>query len=168
MDIKETLFYIINTKGNILLQCNTYKEALSKIEKRVKPLDFSDEYSIVDVNGNLIDEDEIDYGDVVIKRALIEMEKFKAEMLKKTPAEIYTCAYEIAIKQEYLCMLECSLNDEKNEQLAFYNAPLSALFDEWMSVDASVHEPLQVALDFCCDFAFESSNDEKFEGGSSK
>ena len=67
-----------------------------------------------------------------------EHEAFKEKLLKMSPKEVYSKAYEICMKDDILMLLENdAFSYRKIDTLLSFEYPLDAIYQEWLDTDSS-------------------------------
>lgn len=81
-----------------------------------------------------------------------EQEKFKAELLTKSPEEILEKAYSFYIREDILIEIENGdLSSRQMRALLKTEAPLACVYDEWLSNDYSHMDMIRDTIDECAD-----------------
>lgn len=80
---------------------------------------------------------------MLFKKMVVELEQFKAELLKKEPKEIYDAAYETVVKENIISIMEeHNLDENVAKELVELNQVLNFLYRGWLKTEDSFMEEL--------------------------
>lgn len=83
------------------------------------------------------------YNQMLFKKMVVELEQFKAELLKKEPKEIYDAAYETVVKENIISIMEeHNLDENVAKELVELNQVLNFLYRGWLKTEDSFMEEL--------------------------
>lgn len=89
-----------------------------------------------------------DYNILLYDKMKAELDKFIAELKKKSPEQIIELAYELTIKEDLLSVFEnTDFSQEEAKALYSQKYPLDSLYQEWLSNDLTYMDQLRETVD---------------------